>query len=133
VTIRKDIIVNKVYHVSSDMADNNPTMFVIPAIILLLLLLSFSSSLSLIIAQPQTGGATTIPSPPLTPEEQEEQTRLQNVIAATNQNLDEAEKEVNGIVYTPRWSDVVWVEPDSLAVLIGAAATGQTCRLDTNP
>ncbi|MDQ4067006.1 MAG: hypothetical protein M3114_05420, partial [Thermoproteota archaeon] len=86
----------------------------------------------------QTGGATTTmttttPSPsqpqpltpPLTPQEQEEQNRLQSVIAATNQNLDEAEKEVNGIVYNPRWSDVVWVEPDSLAVLVAYCLPGE--------
>src|SRR5918992_4055924 len=97
----------------------------------------FAGSPLLAMAQ-QTGGATTtttttIPSPPppqpltppLTPEEQEEQNRLQNVIAATNQNLDETEKEVNGIVYTPRWSDVVWVEPDSLAVLVAYRLPGE--------
>ena len=100
---------------------NNPTMFAIP-VVLLLLLLSFSSP-SVTMAQ-QTPGATTT-TPPLTPEEQEQQTRLQNVIAATNQNLDEAEKEVGGIVYTPRWSDVVWVEPDSVAVLIAYCLPGE--------
>ncbi|MDQ4067783.1 MAG: hypothetical protein M3114_09385, partial [Thermoproteota archaeon] len=64
-------------------------------------------------AQQTAPPITTTTIPPLTPEEQEQQNRLQSVIAATNQNLDEAEKEVNGIVYTPRWSDVVWVEADS--------------------
>jgi hypothetical protein len=73
-----------------------------------------------------TGQTTTPPpTPPLTSEEQEEQNRLQNVIAATNQNLDEAEKEVNGIVYTPRWSDVVWVEPDSLSILFAYCLPGE--------
>jgi hypothetical protein len=72
-----------------------------------------------------TTTAPLLPTPPLTPQEQEEQNRLQNVIAATNQNLDEAEKEVNGIVYTPRWSDVVWVEPDSLAVLFAYCLPGE--------
>jgi hypothetical protein len=84
--------------------------------------------------QPQTGTLpplppTTTPSltpiPPLTPEEQGEQTRLQNVIAATNQNLDEAEKEVNGVVYTPRWSNPVWIEADSLAVLVAYCLPGE--------
>jgi hypothetical protein len=117
------------------MINNNPSsLFAVPAILLLLLLLlSFSSSPSVIMAQPQTGGAATTipspspltPSPPLTPEEQEEQNRLQNVIAATNQNLDEAEKEVGGVVYTPRWSNPVWVEPDSLAVLLAYCLPGE--------
>src|SRR5918996_1201572 len=104
------------------MNNNNDTaLFAIPAIpLLLLLLLSFSSP-SVTMAQQITATTT----PPLTPEEQEEQNRLQSVIAATNQNLDETEKEVNGIVYTPRWSDPVWVEPDSLAVLFAYCLPGE--------
>jgi hypothetical protein len=68
---------------------------------------------------------TTPPTPPLTPEEQEQQNRLQNVIAATNQNLDETEKQVNGIVYTPRWSDPVWVNANSIAVLAAYCLPGE--------
>src|SRR5918996_2046492 len=103
------------------MNNNNDTaLFAIPAIPLLLLLLSFSSP-SVTMAQQIT--TTTIP--PLTPQEQEEQNRLQSVIAATNQNLDEAEKEVNGIVYTPRWSNPVWVEPDSLSILVAYCLPGE--------
>jgi hypothetical protein len=78
----------------------------------------------LLVTAQQTAAPLTL-IPPLTPEEQEQQNRLQNVIAATNQNLDEAEKEVNGIVYNPRWSDVVWVEPDSLAVLFAYCLPGE--------
>ena len=134
------------------MINNNPVTFAIPAILLLLLLL-FSFSPSVIMAQQQTPGApttttttppvttgqTTSPSPtpapltsipPLTPQEQEQQTRLQNVIAATNQNLDEVEKQVNGIVYTPRWSDPVWIEANSLAVLIAYCLPGEFADLD---
>ena len=44
---------------------------------------------------------------PLTPQEQEQLNRLQNVIAATNLNLEQGEKEVNGVVFTPRWSNPV--------------------------
>jgi hypothetical protein len=58
--------------------------------------------------------ATTIP--PLTPEEQEQQNRLQNTIAAITRNLEQGQKQVNGIVYTPRWSNPVWVEADSLSI-----------------
>jgi Ca2+-binding RTX toxin-like protein len=101
-----------------------------------ILIAGFTSSLAM--AQ-QTGATTTttttIPSPtpapltssipPLTPEEQEQQNRLQNVIAATNQHLDEAEKQVGGIVYTPRWSEPVWVEPDSVSVLVAYCLPGE--------
>jgi hypothetical protein len=62
---------------------------------------------------------------PLTPQEQEQLNRLQNVIAATNLNLDETEKQIGGIVYTPRWSDPVWVEPDSAAVLVAYCLPGE--------
>jgi hypothetical protein len=77
----------------------------------------------LVTAQQTAAPLTSIP--PLTPEEQEQQNRLQSVIAATNLNLDEAEKEVNGVVFTPRWSDVVWIEADSLAVLFAYCLPGE--------
>src|SRR5215210_5703976 len=113
--------------IPTHMNNNDTALFAIPAI-LLLLLLSFSSPSVTTMAQQQTTGATTTtmtPTPPLTPQEQEHQNRLQNVIAATNQNLDEAEKEVNGIVYTPRWSEPVWVNANSLAVLIAYCLPGE--------
>src|SRR5918992_4072181 len=74
-----------------------------------------------------TTGQATSPSSslPLTPQEQEQLTRLQNVIAATNLNLDETEKQIGGIVYTPRWSDPVWVEPDSASVLVAYCLPGE--------
>jgi hypothetical protein len=75
-----------------------------------------------------TTTATTLPSsslsitsitiPPLTPEEQREQNRLQNVIAATTRDLNETEKEVSGVVFTPRWSEPLWVNANSIAVLL---------------
>jgi hypothetical protein len=68
--------------------------------------------------------ATTIP--PLTPEEQEQQNRLQNTIAATTQNLAQGQKEVNGVVYTPRWSEPVWVEANnSLSILFVYCLPGE--------
>src|SRR5919106_1902619 len=95
------------------------------ALFLLLAAILIVGSLPLLAMAQQTGATTTTttPSPtqpltpPLTPEEQEEQNRLQNVIAATNQNLDETEKQIGGVVYTPRWSNPVWIEANSLAVL----------------
>jgi PKD domain len=116
----------------------NAALFVMPAILLILLLLSSSSfsSPSVTMAQ-QTGGATTLtplpptttpsltPTPPLTPEEQEQQIRLQNVIASTTQNLQETEKQANGIVFTPRWSNPVWINPNSVSVLIAYCLPGE--------
>jgi hypothetical protein len=76
-------------------------------------------------SSPSPSSSLSIITPPLTPQEQEQQNRLQNVIAATNQNLDEAEKQIGGVVFTPRWSEPVWVEPDSLAVLIAYCLPGE--------
>src|SRR5918992_6361410 len=95
------------------------------ALFLAAILFAGSSSPLLAMAQQTAPPITTTTIPPLTPEEQEEQNRLQSVIAATNQNLDETEKEVNGIVYTPRWSNPVWVEPDSLSILIAYCLPGE--------
>src|SRR5215211_6460147 len=92
---------------------------------------------SLAIAQLQQQQTTTTPSaspssslisptiPPLTPEEQAQQNRLQNVIAATTANLNETEKQVSGVVFTPRWSEPVWVNANSIAVLIAYCLPGE--------
>ncbi len=61
----------------------------------------------------------------LTPEELEQQRRLQDTIAATTRNLEQGEKEVNGIVFTPRWSNPVWVEADSLSILFAYCLPGE--------
>src|SRR5215216_1900024 len=66
---------------------------------------------------------TTIP--PLTPQELEQQNRLQSTIAATTRDLNETEKQVSGVVFTPRWSDVAWVNPNSIAVLIAYCLPGE--------
>src|ERR671911_2656698 len=68
---------------------------------------------------------TVTTTPPLTPEEQEEQNRLQNTISAITRNLEQGQKEVNGVVYTPRWSNPVWVEPDSLSILFAYCLPGE--------
>jgi hypothetical protein len=65
---------------------------------------------------------------PLTPQELEQQNRLQNVIAATTRNLEQGQKQVNGVVYTPRWSSpnpVVWVEPETLSILFVYCLPGE--------
>src|SRR5918999_179152 len=79
-------------------------------------------------AQQQTTTTTAQPTtiPPLTPEEQQQQDRLQNIIAATTRNLEQGQKEVNGVVYTPRWSNPVWVEPNnSLSILFVYCLPGE--------
>src|SRR5215218_5430442 len=66
---------------------------------------------------------TTIP--PLTPQGLEQQNRLQSTIAATTRDLNETEKQVSGVVFTPRWSDVAWVNANSIAVLIAYCLPGE--------
>src|ERR671914_1678491 len=61
----------------------------------------------------------------LTSEELEQQRRLQDTIAATTRNLEQGEKEVNGIVFTPRWSNPVWVEANSLSILFAYCLPGE--------
>jgi PKD repeat protein len=80
-------------------------------------------------AQQTTTTATTAPetttTAPLTPEELTEQSRLQNVTSAITRNLQQGEMRINGIVYTPRWSDPVWVQPNSLSVLFVYCLPGE--------
>jgi PKD repeat protein len=79
-------------------------------------------------AQQQTTTTTAQPTtiPPLTPEEQQQQDRLQATIAATTRNLAQGQKEVDGVVYTPRWSNPVWVEPNnSLSILFVYCLPGE--------
>src|SRR5918996_2849335 len=95
------------------------------SVALFLAAILFAGSPLLAMAQQTAPPITTTTIPPLTPEEQEEQNRLQSVIAATNQNLDEAEKQVGGVVYTPRWSEPIWVEPGALSVLIAYCLPGE--------
>ena len=73
-------------------------------------------------AAPTTTAPTT---PPLTPEEQQEQARLQRTTTAITQNLEQGQKQINGIVYTPRWSDPVWVQSDSLSLLFVYCLPGE--------
>jgi hypothetical protein len=73
----------------------------------------------------QTTTTTAPTTPPLTPEEQQQQNRLQNTIAAISRNLEQGQKEVNGVVYTPRWSEPVWVQPSSLSLLFVYCLPGE--------
>src|SRR5215216_620816 len=75
--------------------------------------------------QTNTGTATVTTTPPLTPEEQRQQDRLQSIMAATTRNLIQGQKQIDGLVYTPRWSNPVWVEPDSLSILFVYCLPGE--------
>ena len=39
--------------------------------------------------------------------------------------MAQGQKEVDGVVYTPRWSNPVWVEPDSLSILFVYCLPGE--------
>jgi hypothetical protein len=106
--------------------------------VIIIAIILFTLSPSLTTAQQQqttttTGGtgapATTTPSltpiPPLTPDELQQQTRLQNVIVSTTANLQETQKQISGVVFTPRWSEPVWVNGNSVAVLIAYCLPGE--------
>src|SRR5215216_50131 len=109
--------------VLSNMSNNTAAIFVAVPAILLLLLQSFSSSLPSVTMAQQITATTT---PPLTPQEQEQQNRLQNEIATTTRNLENGQKQVNGVVYTPRWSsNPVLVEPGTLSILFAYCLPGE--------
>jgi hypothetical protein len=65
------------------------------------------------------------PTPPLTLQEQQQQIRLQNVIASTTLNLQEAQKQIGGVVFTPRWSQPIWINANSVAVLVAYCLPGE--------
>jgi hypothetical protein len=87
----------------------------------------FAAAPSAMAQQTNTGTATvTVTTPPtLTPEEQQQQDRLQSIMAATTRNLIQGQKQVDGLVYTPRWSNPVWVEPDSLSIVFAYCLPGE--------
>src|SRR5215217_454414 len=82
-----------------------------------------STLTSTTMAQQTTAPETT--TRPLTEEELREQNRLQNVTDAITRNLQQGEMQVNGIVYTPRWSEPVWVQPNSLSMLFVYCLPGE--------
>src|SRR5215218_4561948 len=78
-------------------------------------------------AMAQQTTATTAPTttPPLSAEAQQQQNRLQNTIAAISRNLIQGQKQIDGLVYTPRYSNPVWVEADSLSILFAYCLPGE--------
>ena len=82
-------------------------------------------SLSRAQQQTNTGTGTVTPVAPLTPQEQQQQERLESIMNATTRNLLQGQKQIDGLVYTPRWSNPVWVEPDSLSIAFAYCLPGE--------
>ena len=82
-----------------------------------------STLTSTTMAQQITAPETT--TRPLAEEELREQNRLLNVTSAITRNLQQGEMKINGIVYTPRWSEPVWVQPNSVSVLFVYCLPGE--------
>jgi hypothetical protein len=61
----------------------------------------------------------------LTQAEQEEENRMLSTQALTTQYLDNGDKQIDGVIFTPRWSDVVFVEPSSVSVLFADCLPGE--------
>jgi hypothetical protein len=62
---------------------------------------------------------------PLTQEEQSRQNNLQNTITSLTQYLERGEQEVGGLVFTPRWSNPVWVEPEGIQLVFAYCLPGE--------
>ena len=61
----------------------------------------------------------------LTQQEQEQQNRMLSVQTLTTQYLDNGDKQVDGIIFTPRWGSVVFVEPESVSVIFANCLPGE--------
>ncbi len=65
----------------------------------------------------------------LTQEEQEQANRMSSIQRMTTQYLDEGQKQIGGLVFTPRWSpagdNLVFVEPGSLDLLFAYCLPGE--------
>src|SRR5215208_5507780 len=118
---------------SSSSATKKASAVVMLLIITIVTSIIFAAPLSSMAQQQQqqtttgtTGTATTAPtSAPLTPEEQRQQDRFVRITTAITQNLEQGQKQINGIVYSPRWSEPVWVQPNSLSLLFVYCLPGE--------
>jgi hypothetical protein len=61
---------------------------------------------------PQTAATTT-----RTAEEQDDEDRIEDTIDIATEFLEQGDKQIGNIIFTPRWSGVSWVDPDSLGVI----------------
>ena len=113
---------------SSFLPPSSLMMKSVPVILIVAAAILFGAP-SLAMAQQITSAApppTTTSSPlSLTPQEQEQQARLQNITATITQSLAQGQKQIGGVVFTPRWSDPVWVEPGASSVLFAYCLPGE--------
>ena len=122
ISVRKEMRTTLSYKLSSFLTGKTSA----PTLSLMVLLIGAILFAAPSAAMAQQQQATTAPTTePLTPQEQREQDRLQRTIDAITQNLAQGQKEINGIVYTPRWSEPVWVQPNSLSLLFVYCLPGE--------
>src|ERR687893_187252 len=68
---------------------------------------------------------TLFAAPSLSMAQEQQQERLESVINATTRNLLQGQKQIDGLLYTPRWSNATWVEPDSLDIAFAYCLPGE--------
>src|ERR687885_485072 len=61
----------------------------------------------------------------LTQAEQAEANRMLSVQGMTTHYLDQADKQIDGLIFTPRWGDVAFVEPSTPTVLFADCLPGE--------
>jgi hypothetical protein len=61
----------------------------------------------------------------LTQAEQAEANRMVSVQGLTTQYLEEGDKQIGGLIFTPRWGDVVFVDPSAVSVLFADCLPGE--------
>jgi hypothetical protein len=61
----------------------------------------------------------------LTQEEQEKADRMYSVQGLTTQYLEEGDKRIGGLIFTPRWGDVVFVDPATVSVIFADCLPGE--------
>ncbi len=122
ISVRKEMRTTISYKLSSFLTGKS-SVLTLSLMVLLIGTILFAAPSAAMAQQQQ---ATTAPTTePLTPEEQLEQARLQRTTAAITQNLEQGQKQINGIVYTPRWSEPVWVQSNSLSILFVYCLPGE--------
>jgi hypothetical protein len=80
---------------------------------------------AILFAGPLAMAQQTATTSPLTPQEQQQQNNLQNTITSLTQYLEQGEQEVGGLIFTPRWSNPVWIEPEDIALVFAYCLPGE--------
>ena len=95
-------------HSSSSLAKSTPVILIVLGILV---------GSPLAIASQQQAG--------LTKEEQETADRMYSVQGFTTKYLDEGNMRIGGLIFTPRWGDVVFVNPATTTVLFADCLPGE--------